>query len=143
MKLYVFLVALYTHSVKYKMSTVKRRKVGRKKKQLLLGVRKYWMCEDQLLPTYSHLVDNYSDNLREEWNNVQTTTKVKQEPEDVGVWEKESDTSLHVLNDEVCVCWLIFDYYLLLLLLYTLRINKINGFGNLTRRIKVLEIFTY
>ena len=84
------------------MSTIKRRKVGRKKKQLLLGVRKYWMCEDQLLPKYSHLVDYYSENLRGEWNNVQTT-KVKQEPEDGGVWEKESDTSQHGLNDEVWV----------------------------------------
>ena len=52
--------------------------------QMLLGVEKYWLCEDKLLPMYSHLVDVCSEQIRGEWSNVATiTTKVKQEPDDL------------------------------------------------------------
>ena len=83
------------------MSTVKRRKVGKKKKQLLLGVGEYWMCEDKLLPMYSHLVDVYSDKLREEGNNVATLTTVKQEPEDVETLTPQHNDVQKVDNKEV------------------------------------------
>ena len=62
----------------------------RKKKKMmkfLLTSKKCWLMEDNLIPFYQHLVDDYS-KLREEWTvkveetDIETIPQVKEEPED-------------------------------------------------------------
>ena len=48
------------------MSDRKKRRVRRKKK-FLMGVNEYWLIEDTLMPTYAHLVDSYSEKVKNEW----------------------------------------------------------------------------
>ena len=37
------------------------------KKKFLLTSKNYWLIEQTLLPLYQHLVDGYSERLRDEW----------------------------------------------------------------------------
>ena len=66
--------------VKYKMSDGRssrvhsRKKKTKGKKKFLLTSKKCWLIEQSLLPLYQHLVDGYSDKLRDEWK-----VKVKEE----------------------------------------------------------------
>ena len=48
------------------MSDKKRRR-GRRKKKFLMGVENQWFIEDNLMPTYAHLVDSYSEKVKNEW----------------------------------------------------------------------------
>ena len=75
------------------MSEIKSRKVRSKmkkkkmKKQFLLTSKKCWLIEEKLIPFYQHLVDDYSDKLREEYTvKVEEMdvdiTQVKEEPRD-------------------------------------------------------------
>ena len=65
------------------MSKMKRRKVG-SRKELLLYTKKSWICEDLMTSSlFSHLVDDYSEKLKTQWNDIETTTiKVKEEVDD-------------------------------------------------------------
>ena len=53
-----------------------RNKSRRKKlkKKFLLTSKKCWLIEQTLLPLYQHLIDGYSEKLRDEWR-----VKVKEE----------------------------------------------------------------
>ena len=74
------------------MSEIKSKKVRSKKKKkmkskFLLTSKKCWFMEDNLIPFYQHLVDDYS-KLREEWTvkveetDLEATPQVKEEPQD-------------------------------------------------------------
>ena len=67
------------------MSTIKRNEVRRKKK-FLMGVKEYWLIEDALMPTYTHLIDLYSHKQHEEWSvkveDFEGTFELKEECED-------------------------------------------------------------
>ena len=63
------------------------KKMKNLKKKFLLTSKKCWVIEEKLLPFYQHLVDNYSDKLREEWikieeTDIETIPQVKEEPKD-------------------------------------------------------------
>ena len=51
-----------------------------------MGVKEYWLIEDALMPTYTHLIDLYSHKQREEWSvkveDFEGTSEVKEECED-------------------------------------------------------------
>ena len=59
-----------------------------------MGVKEYWLIEDTLIPTYIHLVDSYSEKVKNEWKvevikvedsqdvNIEGSPEVKQEYED-------------------------------------------------------------
>ena len=57
-----------------------------------MGVKEYWLIEETLMPTYAHLVDSYSEKVKNEWKvKVEDlscekfdgeTVQVKEEPED-------------------------------------------------------------
>ena len=73
------------------MSEVRNRKVSSKRKKLkmfLLTSKKCWLMDEKLMPLYQHLVDGYSDKLREEWevkveeSDIEAIQQVKQEPRD-------------------------------------------------------------
>ena len=81
------------------MSRIRKRKFHSKKKKLkkkfLLTSKKCWILEEKLLPCYQHLVDDYSDKLREEWTvKVEETdvdiTQVKEEPQDDNLDEPQA-----------------------------------------------------
>ena len=67
------------------MSHTKSKKARRKKK-FLIGVNEYWLIEDALMPTYTHLIDLYSHKQHEEWSvkveDFEGTFEVKEECED-------------------------------------------------------------
>ena len=58
------------------------------KKKFLLTSKKCWLIDEKLLPLYEHLVDGYSDKLREEWAvkveepDVDVAHQVKEEPQE-------------------------------------------------------------
>ena len=66
---------------------VRSKKKKKMKSKLLLTSKKCWLLEEQLIPFYQHLVDDYSDKLREEWTvkveemDVEVV-QVKEEPQD-------------------------------------------------------------
>ena len=65
------------------MSKIKRKNVRKKKKKFLMGVENQWLIEDNLMSVYGHLVESYSEQLREEWKvEDEVTSNVKQEVED-------------------------------------------------------------
>ena len=65
------------------MSSRKRKNGRKKKKKLLMGVENQWLIEDNLISVYSHLVESYSEQLREEWKvKDEVKIEVKQEVED-------------------------------------------------------------
>ena len=57
-------------------------------KKFLLTSKKCWLIEEKLIPFYQHLVDDYSDKLREEWTvkveetDVEVVQQVKEEPQE-------------------------------------------------------------
>ena len=75
------------------MSERKRTRFRRKKK-FLMGVKEYWLIEDSLMPMYAHLVDSYSEKVKNEWKvevikvedsqdiNIEGSPEVKQEDAD-------------------------------------------------------------
>ena len=67
--------------------TARSKKMKKLKKEFLLTSKKCWLIEEKLLPLYQHIVDDYSDKLREEWvkeeqSDVEATPQVKEEPLD-------------------------------------------------------------
>ena len=68
-----------------KVHSKKKKKL---KKKFLLTSKKCWLIDEKLLPLYQHIVDNFSDKLREEWTvkveetDIETTPQVKEEPQD-------------------------------------------------------------
>merc|ERR1712013_91210 len=80
--------------IKYMMSDRRSRKVAFKKKRkklkkrFLLTSKKCWLIEEKLIPLYHHLVDGYSDKLREERpikteeSDFEITPQVKEEPQE-------------------------------------------------------------
>ena len=71
-----------------------------------MGVKEYWLVEDTLMPTYAHLVDSYSEKVKNEWKkevikvedsqgvNIEGSPEVKQGEVD--------DSSVFHLVDEDC-----------------------------------------
>ena len=66
-----------------------------------MGVKEYWLIEDTLMPTYGHLVDIYSEKVKNEWKvkvedfsceEFEGTEEVKEEHED--------DSSISLTVDE-------------------------------------------
>ena len=48
-----------------------------------MGVENQWLIEDDLMSVYGHLVESYSEQLREEWKvKDDATSNIKQEVED-------------------------------------------------------------
>ena len=56
-----------------------------------MGVKEYWLIEETLMPTYAHLVDSYSEKVKNEWKvkvedlsceEFDGSVQVKEEPED-------------------------------------------------------------
>ena len=74
----------------------KKKKTKKSKKMCLLTSKKCWLIDEKLLPLHQHLVDDYSDKLREEWTvkveetDIQATSQVKEEPEDDYLVEPQS-----------------------------------------------------
>ena len=64
----------------------KKKKKKKLKKKFLLTSKKCWLLDETLIPLYRHLVDRYSDKVREEWIKVEETdieaTPHEQEPPD-------------------------------------------------------------
>ena len=63
----------------------KRRRVLKRK--FLLSSKKRWLIQDKLLPVFSHLVDTYSDQLKDTWEvKVEESqfgsVQIKEEPTD-------------------------------------------------------------
>merc|ERR1712013_420264 len=77
------------------MSSAKSENVRRKKKKFLMGVENQWLIEDNLMSVYGHLVESYSEQLREEWKvKDEVTSNVKQEVEDeVTLSDQSSSTN--------------------------------------------------
>ena len=85
----------------------RKRKRSRRKKMFLMGVKEYWLIEDTLIPTYTHLVASYSEKVKNEWKvavikvedsqnvNIEGCPEVKQEDAD--------DSSLFHSVDEDCM----------------------------------------
>ena len=50
-----------------------------------MGMKEYWLIEDALMPTYTHLIDLYSHKQHEEWSvkveDFEETFEVKEECE--------------------------------------------------------------
>lgn len=76
-----------------------RKKV--RKKKFLMGVKEYWLIEETLIPTYAHLVDIYSEKVKDEWKvkvedmsceEFEGTVQVKEECQD--------GSSISQTNDE-------------------------------------------
>ena len=83
----------------------KRRRVFKKK--FLLFSKKCWLIEDKLLPVYSHLVDTYSDQLKDTWavkleESQFVSVQIKEEPTD----EIHYDTPMILPMNEVCIIFL-------------------------------------
>ena len=55
----------------------KKMKMKKLKMEFLLGSKKYWLVEEDLLPLYSHLVDGYSKFTIEN-SVIKATTQVNQ-----------------------------------------------------------------
>ena len=64
------------------MSNTKSKKIRRKK--FLMGVKEYWLIEEALMPTYTHLIDLYSHKQHEEWSvkDFEGAFEVKEECDD-------------------------------------------------------------
>ena len=66
--------------------------------KFLLTSKKCWLLEEELIPMYQHLVDDYSINLREDWNvkveetDVEVVQQVKEEPQDDNLVEPQDDS---------------------------------------------------
>ena len=80
----------------------KRRHVSKKK--YLLSSKKCWLIEDVLLPVYSHLVESYSDQLKDTWEvKVEESqfgsVQIKEEPSD----EINYDAPMILPINEVCI----------------------------------------
>ena len=72
-----------------------------------MGLKEYWLIEDSLMPTYAHLVDSYSEKVKNEWKvevikvedsqdvNIEGSSEVKQEDAD--------DSSVFHSVDEECM----------------------------------------
>ena len=75
----------------------------KKSRKILLTSKKCWVIEEKLIPFYQHLVDGYSDKLREEWNvkveemDVEVVQQVKEEPQDDYLVEPQS---VHLNNSK-------------------------------------------
>ena len=79
------------------------------KKKFLLSSKKCWVIEDKLLPLYSHLVQSYSDQLKDTWTvkleeSQFGSVQIKEEPTD----EINYDTPIIIPTNEVCI-----DFHLL------------------------------
>ena len=76
---------IFPHLQMSNMSNAETKKIRRKKK-FLMGVKEYWLIEDALMPTYTHLIDSYSHKQHEEWSvkveDFEGTFEVKEECED-------------------------------------------------------------
>ena len=65
-----------------------RSKKKKSEKLFLLTSKECWLIDEKLLPFYQHLVDDYSDKLREEWTvkvedtDVEVVQQVKEEPQE-------------------------------------------------------------
>ena len=74
--------------------TVRSKKKNKKLKQMfLLTSKNCWLVEEQIVPLYQHLVDGYSNKLREEWDmkaEDETNPQVKQESVDDYLLESRS-----------------------------------------------------
>ena len=49
------------------MMSDRKRKRARRKKKFLMGMKEYWLIENTLMPTYAHLVESYSEKVKNEW----------------------------------------------------------------------------
>ena len=71
-----------------RVDSKKRQKRKKLKKSFLLTSKKCWLIEEKLIPLYHHLVDGYSDKLREDWpikteeSDFEITPQVKEEPQE-------------------------------------------------------------
>ena len=75
------------------MSERKRTRFRRKKK-FLMGVKEYWLIEETLMPTYAHLVDSYSEKVKNELLlNIEASLRVKQEDVDDSSVDGECTTN--------------------------------------------------
>ena len=79
--------------------------------KFLLTSKKCWLMEDNLIPFYQHLVDDYS-KLRKEWTvkveetDLEATPQVKEEPqEDYLVDSQQLPSSSRVNQLEVIISY--------------------------------------
>ena len=87
----------------------KRRRRRVSKKEYLLSSKKCWLIETKLLPVYSHLVDTYSDQLKDTWTvkveeSQFESVQIKEEPTD----EIDYETPIILPTNEVCIIFLLF-----------------------------------
>ena len=65
------------------MFSRKLKNAHRRNKEFLMGVKNQWLVEDNLVPVYDHLVESYSEQLRQEWKvKDEVTSEIKQEVKD-------------------------------------------------------------
>ena len=74
------------------------------KKEYLLSFKKCWLIEEKLLPSYSYLVESYSDQLKDTWTvKVEESqfgsVQIKEEPTD----EINCDAPMIIPMHEVCI----------------------------------------
>ena len=71
-----------------------------------MGVKEYWLIEDALMPTYTHLIDLYSNKQREERSvkveDFEGTFEVKEECENGSTVSQHDDEiiSKKVINNK-------------------------------------------
>ena len=73
----------------------KRRRVFKKK--FLLSSKKCWIIEDKLLPVYSHLVDTYSEQLKDTWT---VKVDIKQEESQFGSVQIKEELAIEIDNND-------------------------------------------
>ena len=82
MVVWVIWLNISSHLQLSNMSNTKSKKIRRKK--FLMGVKEYWLIEEALMPTYTHLIDLYS-------HKQQGTFEVKEECEDSSTVSQPDD----------------------------------------------------
>ena len=85
------------------MSATKNKQRRVLKKKFLLSSKTSWLIEDKLLPLYSHLVESYSDQLKDTWavkveESQFGSVPIKEEPTD----EINYDAPTILPMNEVC-----------------------------------------
>ena len=101
------------------MSATKNKRWRVSKKKFLLSSKKYWLIEDKLLPVFSHLVESYSDQLKDTWavkveESQFGSLQIKEEPTD----EIDYDAPMILPAHEACInfpplasCYKAFWFY--------------------------------
>ena len=83
--------------------TIRNKNRRKKTKKFFLASKERWLIEERLVPLYQHLVDGYSEKMRDEWK-----VKVKEEPQDNDLLESHQDQQSSSNNNNQQVTYRVF-----------------------------------